>query len=142
MIRIDLKGGAAVASGLQELSTRLSRKVLRTALEDAAEPMRAAASAKAPRAPGAPDLAENIVISNARPADGSVGIAVGPSKPFFYGWFQEFGTSRHGAQPFLRPAFDSEVERTARAVKDAAWRELMRRGIVGSRGSSTGGGLL
>jgi HK97 gp10 family phage protein len=142
MTRITLQGAADVAKGLNQLSTRLSRRVLRDALEEAAEPMRATASAKAPREPGAPDLAQNIVISNARPADGSVGIAIGPSKPFFYGSFQEFGTSRHGAQPFMRPAFDSEVERAARTVRDAAWVALIRRGVVGTRGSSTGGGLL
>jgi HK97 gp10 family phage protein len=141
VIRVKFEGGAELASALGELSNRVSRSVLRAALVEAGEPIRGTAAAIAPREPGAPDLADNIVMSNARPEDGSVGIAIGPSTDFFYGSFQEFGTSRHGAQPFLRPAFDSGWKAALGVVRGALWRALIRRGLAGTRGSSSGGGL-
>lgn len=33
-------------------------------------------------------------------------VDVGPTNKAFYGQFQEFGTSRHRAQPFMRPTWD------------------------------------
>jgi HK97 gp10 family phage protein len=84
-------------------------------------------------------LADNIVISNERPDGGAVWIAIGPSRGFFYGYFQEFGTSRHRAQAFMRPAFDSEGTRAVKIIAAEMWTALIRRG-VGS-GRSSGGGV-
>lgn len=138
-VHVRVEGLAQLAAALRDFSTRLSRSILRQALIEAAEPMRADASSFAPRAPGSPDLADNIVISNARPSDGSVGIAMGPAVAFFYGYFQEFGTSRHGAQAFLRPSFDGGAQRAINIMKAEAWHAVISRG--GSRGGG-GGGLL
>jgi HK97 gp10 family phage protein len=128
----------------------LSRTIQRDALLAGGESIRASASAYAPHAPGAPDLRENIVMSNARPDDGSVGIAVGPAKDFFYGLFQEEGTVHHGAQPFMRPALDGEAQTTIGIIGEHLWDALASRGIglgrtVDSSGpviGGPGGGLL
>jgi HK97 gp10 family phage protein len=141
VIGLKLEGSKELQKALESLPNRVSRSVQREALRSAGEPIRALAAALAPREPGAPDLADNIVMSNARPEDGSVAIAIGPAKKFFYGIFQEHGTSRHGAQPFMRPAFDSEGGRALRAISQELWRALVKRGAVGGRGSSSGGGL-
>ena len=45
-------------------------------------------------------------------------IAVGPSSKGYYLMFQEFGTSRHKAQPFLRPAFDEKQHEAIQAMAD------------------------
>lgn len=139
MISLKVEGGERLARELRGLSNRVSRNVQREALKEGAELIRARASALAPREPGAPDLADNIAVSNALPEDGSVGVAIGPTRNFFYGFFQEFGTSRHSAQPFLRPAFDSEGPRALKVIAAAMWDALIRRG--GGSGRASGGGV-
>jgi HK97 gp10 family phage protein len=136
-----IEGGAKLAATLRSLPDRVNRSVQREALREAGELIRARASAMAPRAPGAPDLADNIGISNARPEDGAVAIAIGPTKGFFYGYFQEFGTSRHGAQSFMRPAFDGEGGRGLKVIMASLWSALVRRGFGSTRGSGGGVGL-
>lgn len=134
-----VEGLDRLAQTLNALPTRVSRSVQREALIAGGEPMRQQASVKAPREPGAPDLADNIVISNARPADGSVAVAIGPTTGFFYGYFQEFGTSRHRAQAFMRPAFDSEGVRTVKIIAAELWTALVKRGFGSAR--TSGGGI-
>jgi len=135
------EGGARLANELASLPKRASRSIQRAALRAAAEPVRARASSLAPRDPGAPDLADNIGVSNARPEDGSVGVAVGPTSKFFYGLFQEEGTSRHGAQPFMRPALDANVSAALTAAKFALAAAIIRAGGGTSR-TGGGGGLV
>ena len=42
-----------------------------------------------------------------------------------YAPFQEFGTSRMGARPYLRPAFDQNKPEVEREIADALW-DLMK----------------
>lgn len=128
MITLKFEGGAELATALDQLSTRLSKSVMREALIAAAEPIRAAAAAKAPHEPGSPDLKENIGISPIRSPE-MAAIAVGPTREFFYGFFQEYGTKHHGAQPFMRPAFDTEAPKSLAILSAEAWRLLAARGI-------------
>lgn len=51
-------------------------------------------------------------------------VYVGPTVQAFYGMFQEFGTAYHGAKPFLRPAFDSQVELSLSLFKDELTDEI------------------
>lgn len=159
---IRFEGGDRLAKALGELSTRVSKNVLRESLRTAvAEPMRSLASTLAPRAPGAPDIAGHIAISVARgdrsevvAAGSNVTLAVGPStekrdetgrqKPISYalqGKYLEFGTARTKMQAFLRPAFDQLVPRVIPEIGAAMWHALIRRGVGGTRGSLSGGGL-
>jgi HK97 gp10 family phage protein len=137
-VTMKVEGAEKLAKSLETLSARVSRKVLMDALRAGAEHVRAAASRFAPREPGAPDLAENIGVSNARPDSGNAAVAIGPTKHFFYGKFQEDGTTRHGAQPFMRPAFDSEIQNALRTIRNRVWESLAKRG-VSARTSGSGG---
>lgn len=135
MVKMKFEGGAELAKTLEGLSARVSKRMLRESLEEAGEPMRKRMSQMAPREPGAPDLADNIVISTARVKQpkGSeaqaAAVAVGPERRFFYGFFQEFGTVHHGAQPFVRPAFDGGVSKVISDMARALWTALAARGI-------------
>lgn len=142
MISIRVEGGDKLAKELRGLTNRVNRSVQRQALLAAAEPMREMARQAAPRAPGAPDLAENIEFGNTTADSGDVAIALGPTKRFFYGSFQEFGTSRHGAQPFMRPAFDSTAQQVIKRFSAEVWDALIRRGVGSSRSSGGGGSEL
>lgn len=63
------------------------------------------ASQRAPRSTKAGGhLADNIVITKAKQGEGIKYVEVGPSAPFFYGKFLEYGTSNMVARPFLGPA--------------------------------------
>ena len=141
--------GRDLLQGLAQLKPRTARTVQRRVLTDAAEPMRAQMATDAPRGPTG-RLKGETTISNARGQDRQeVAIAIGPSKGAFYGGFQEYGTSRHPAQPFARPAFDTLVQRAVRDISAGIWRELAAKGISRSRvsrgpiaGGAGGGGLL
>lgn len=129
-------GGPELIKAMEGLTARVSKNVLRDALETAAEPMRRDISRKAPHEPGAPDLRANIVIGKARDK-GAVAVAVGPAQGYFYGFYQEYGTVHHGAQPFMRPAFDSGAARFIRDMAAAMWTNLASRGISQTVDSST-----
>ena len=160
MISVRFEGGRELAETLLSLPKALSYRVLIEGLKDAAEPMRSAMARNAPQEPGAPDLKENIGISVASRIgsteggrweareEGQAAVAVGPTKHFFYGLFQEYGTSRHGAQAFARPAFDSEAPKALAIMQRVYWTILASKGISRSRATSVpvsagaGGGLL
>lgn len=127
-IRVQFEGGEALARELEGLSTRLSRRVQRDALLAGAEPIQARARAIAPRDPGLPDMADNIGASTALGPSGEVAIAVGPTKDFFYGLWQEEGNSVHGASPFMRPALDSEAQGAIKIIGEHLWDGLRSRG--------------
>lgn len=143
MVGLRIEGGQELARNLNALPARVSRRIMNEALRDAAEPMRARMAALAPREPGAPDLADNIVVSVAqrigsteggawRPRfdDKEAAVAVGPAKNYFYGLMQEFGTVRHGAQPFARPAFSSEASKALSILTAALWTAIAGRGGI------------
>lgn len=125
---VRVEGGAELARNLNSLSTRLSRQIQLDALIEAAEPIRKSASTYAPVEAGKPDLADNIGISPVRGGD-EASVVVGPTRGFFYGMFQEFGTTRHGAKSFMRPAFDSMAKTSLGIFGAALWRELAGRGF-------------
>lgn len=128
-----VEGGAELVKVLNDLSPRVGKRMLREALEAAGEPMRLSMQAKAPRAPGKPDLADNMVMSTARVKSRNegqaAGVAIGPSAGFYYGFFQEFGTVHHSAQPFMRPSFDGGAPRALADLTRALWAALAARGV-------------
>ena len=107
MFSAKIEGGAKFAKTLEALPFAKQRGVLTKMLKKAAEPIRERMEVLAPREPGKPDLADNIVIQSvskiddgtemeARSLDDSeAAVAIGPSKDAFYGSFQEFGTAPH-----------------------------------------------
>lgn len=148
MIKFRVEGGRDLAKALDQLTPRVGKSFAREALMDAAEPYQQTASQLAPHEPGAPDLKQNITISPVR-AEALATVAVGPAKGFFYGFFQEYGTKHHGAQPFMRPAFDTKTPDVLAKLSAALWRLLAGRKIhrpmanaPTSVQSPGGGGLL
>ena len=124
-ISVRIEGADALAAAFEDLERRVARETMRKALEEAAEVVRAEASRLAPRRTGR--LAENIVTAweGGRAQAALIGPRAGKRsdpKSAFYGLFQELGTSRHPAQPFLRPAFEAKreeaVERAADVLRD------------------------
>lgn len=140
---VRFEGGAELSRALAGLSQRVSKSIVKEVLMDVAEPMRASAARLAPREPGAPDIADNIVVAAQRSKAGRTSettVAYGPAKGFFYGYYQEWGTSRHGAQPFMRPSFDAGTAKALSEISRRLWVELAGRGINPSM--RTGGGGL
>lgn len=60
----------------------------------------------------------------------SVRVVVYITKNAWYGTFQEFGTSRHGKQPFMTPAFESQKGAATDAVLQHLRAVLQSEGIV------------
>lgn len=139
-VTLRFAGGEEIARQLDKLAHAVTRTILLRALKRAAEPMRAKAEALAPRSATGFTLSTGvtghlqdfIVISTVnrvgsveggrwQEALGQPWVAVGPRKDFFYGLFQEYGTQRHGAQPFMRPAFDSEAPMALVILREELW---------------------
>jgi HK97 gp10 family phage protein len=146
-VSLRFEGGQELAAALSELSLRMSKRVLVEALTEGAEEIRRPAASRAPRAPGAPDIADHIVISPVRETEtDGAGVKVGPETgEFYYGKFLEYGTRHMGAQPFMRPAFDTGAEPALDVIGKALWRELAAKGVhqrTTSNGPVTEGGRL
>ncbi|MCM2455305.1 hypothetical protein HGO37_07910 [Rhizobium sp. CG4] len=121
--------------GLKELETALSslpratgKKVARDVLKDAAEPMARSARQLAPK--DEYHLYESIDVStrlNSRQrslhrqenSQSFQEMFVGTNNPA--GVQQEFGNERHPAQPFMRPAWDSEKMPTLYRIANSLW---------------------
>lgn len=86
-----------------------------------------------------------VVIKRANVGAPAVGINIGPSgeKPQIYG-FIEFGTSKQPAEPFMRPAFDSQNDAILQTVGRDLWVSLAGKGIhrTATAEGGLGGGLV
>ncbi|WP_288430206.1 HK97-gp10 family putative phage morphogenesis protein [uncultured Agrobacterium sp.] len=121
--------------GLQDLDKALSslphsvqKKVARDVLRESAEPMARAARQLAPR--DEYHLYDSIDVStrlNSRQrslhreeaSSSFQEMFVGTNNPA--GIQQEFGNERHGAQPFMRPAWDAEKKPTLSRIANSLW---------------------
>lgn len=114
------------------LETVASEAVLARALKRAAEPMRLAMAAHARRSKGpGPHLADHMLaeITDQDPDENGLVVEVGPEHSptdFFYGYFQEFGTTHSAAHPFGRPAFDETVAEVLKILRSVVWDEMQR----------------
>jgi hypothetical protein len=151
-VSMRFEGGDRLARVLQSMPSRVSKNVMRDALKAVvAPPIRDRASSIVRRAPGAPDIADNIVVSNGRGDAMSVAVVVGPSKAMrsdssnrsyaVQGRLLEFGF-RGVMFPWLRPAFEQTAPGTLRAFAGEMWSALIRKGFGSTRTSGGGGGLL
>lgn len=136
------EGGSELARNLDLLPDRVSRRVQRDALLAGAAPVRQQARATAPRAPGAPDIADNIGASTALGPNGEPAVAVGPVVGFHYGIWLEEGNSRQGAQPFMRPSLDSETTRALKVIGEHLWDAIRSRGFALSSSKTSSGPVL
>lgn len=106
------------------------------ALKKGAEPIRDMAESLAPvdLSGGPPHLADNIVVaaasSRSLDAEGlfdAVAVEIGPRQSTFWGYFQEYGTVKQQASPFMRPAFDSQRSLSLQIVASELWAAIRRR---------------
>jgi HK97 gp10 family phage protein len=126
---VRVEGLAELDAALLELGKATGRNVLRRVAKARLQPIAASMKAKAPDDPetGGNDLRSSIIVSEKlsrrqaglagggarRQADGSfrsdaksgITMYAGPG-PLPQAHMQEFGTVNHGAQPYVRPAWD------------------------------------
>ena len=127
-VMFRFEGGRELEATLNALGTDIARKIGRTAVNDAAEPILAEMKAGAPQKSGALEQAfgsqvrvrrdkgnaENFVegrigVRRAKPDDYRVtkaGRKIKGSAPSGYGRFDEFGTSRQAPKGWMRRAWD------------------------------------
>lgn len=116
---------------LGELPKSVAKATLRRVMREAAEPIARAARRNAPTHDM--HLYESIDVSTRlsrrqaqqhRKEGGRAfqEMFVGTNNPA--GMQQEFGNSRHGAQPFMRPAWDAEKGPTLDRIANSLWSEI------------------
>lgn len=131
----EVLGLRETLEALRDFPKAAGRATLRRALVKAAEPVAIAARSYAPDDPatGAPDLKSSIAVATqqtararrSQPKESEVEVFVGPTRQagravLNYASFQEFGTYKAAAHPYLRPAW----ERTKGLVETILAREL------------------
>lgn len=125
--------------GLEELREKFAllkdgtqRSVIRRALRDAGEVVRAEAERLAPYDGDSdgPHLKDNL-LTRVRVGMDEQSVSIGFDKKVYHGQFQELGTSRHGPQPFLRPALDAKqgeaIERVADVLTEQVNKAVRRK---------------
>ena len=155
-VKFDFKmdGLKELDEALGQFTKATGKNVLGRALKNAAEPVRKAAVAKAPRASGALQESiqtrirrnlrnKNMVLAVIGPVVGEYrqlatpvaysdkGIRKGKmrtyaigSTPGVYGMFTEFGTIDTPAQPFMRPAWEQERDNARDMIADELRKEI------------------
>jgi HK97 gp10 family phage protein len=130
-VEISISGLKELQAQLDALPTKLAKRVLRPALEDAGAIIQQAAGINAPRESGflTTHIGLKVVVHN----DLSASVKVGPDKSAFWGIFSELGTAPHEetskdgktwmhpgepARPWLRPALASSADGATKAMVD------------------------
>ena len=118
-------------SGIDEMLAKLKKiggnveKVKEKALKAGAEKIRKPIANLAPRSTIPHEhMADNIIISEVqKDSDGNEFVDVGPDKSKYYAKFQEFGTVKQKAKPFVEPGYlqgrKEALEAIAEVVKGA-----------------------
>lgn len=143
---VKIEGFRELEDSLKQFSRSTGKNVLGRALAKAAEPVRAAAEAKAPKDTGALQLSIKTIIRRNLRNKGMVLAVIGPqmgayrtltnptpyvrgvkrgtmrtyqigSSPGVYGNWVEFGTSDTPAQPFMRPAWEAHKDGALEIMK-------------------------
>lgn len=130
-VTAKLVGLKELQAKLDALPTKLAKRILRPALQDAGEIIQQAAGVRAPRKSGT--LTTNIVVDVTVHNDLQAEVKIGPDETSFYGKFSEMGTAPHTetsknghswthpgepARPWLRPAFAESVDEYTAALID------------------------
>lgn len=110
----------ALLKALHQFPTNIQNNVLVGAIRAGAKPLVDAAKANVPV--DTANLKKSIGINRKKTKDKSqVWFTVSPRKggknDGFYGHMVEFGTSKMAAQPFMRPAFESQDQQSIEATK-------------------------
>ena len=110
---------------LRRIEAKVRTPILEDAVMAAAEPIAEEARKRAPRGPSGSPVKLHREIAHElgarRPGRVSARVHTGRA---FWGLHQEYGTSRHGAQPTMRPSLEAKANDAVDAAATA-----MRRGI-------------
>lgn len=118
---IEIEGWEELEAKLRRMAKEINtQEVMENALMDGAEVVKEFAEVSAPRLTG--QLAGDIAIS--KKGRQKYSVRIGPGLAGFYGRFQEYGTSRMAAQPWLRPAFDAARGIAEREISISMWRAV------------------
>jgi HK97 gp10 family phage protein len=130
-VRVRVERLRKIGEALRDLPKATSKNVLRRVLKKRAEPIATTARRLVPVEQG--DLQESITVSTKlskrqrakRKKEGAdtVEMYVGPgTHP--QGHMQEFGTSNHPPQPFMRPAWDKHKDELLPGIAKDLWAEI------------------
>lgn len=111
MAEVVIQGMQELLGKMDGLPLSLQKIIVARTLRAAAEPIRARAQELAPideTQAEHPLREEMMTVVSEQTATGATA-RIGSSRRGFYGTFQEFGTSRHAANPFLVPAFEEKI---------------------------------
>ena len=134
-MEIEFKGGRAIEAALKELGAAASKRLAGRALAKAAEPIRDKAKRLAPK--DERHLEESIKIgaravkSVGRPGPEEARRYVGIDESedpalHIYAPIQEFGNSENAAQPYMRPAWNSEGPKAVERLAPILWDDIER----------------
>lgn len=110
----EIKGLEELIKNLTALPDKLEKRVIRAAVRQGANVIKKKAQDYVPVDKG--DLKKSIKVSGSKAKPGVIAFKVRPTGnkkkgiSIFYGRFQEFGTSKMPAHPFMRPAYDEAGE--------------------------------
>lgn len=130
-VTVKIEGLKELDRALGQLPKSTAKATLRRVLKEAGEPIARAARSRAPIEEH--HLVESIDVSTRlnprqrslhRQAGGRAfqEMFVGTNNPA--GTQQEFGNSRHGPQPFMRPAWDATKQQTLDYIANSLWGEI------------------
>ncbi len=142
-MKFEIQGADALLARFKALPKALTRPTMIRALTNAAEPMRKAAASRINRSDlNHPHLADHIIVAPAKSGHArEPAVAIGPEIDLAHrAFFLEYGTKFMAARPFLRPAFDANLSKTAQSIGQELLDGIKRGESTGT--PSTGGGLL
>lgn len=128
---VRIEGLKEISDALQELPKATGKNVVRRILKDRAEPFAETARSLVPVDQG--HLRESITVStrltrrqrsqHRKAGPNDVEVFIGPNAdPAAH--LQEFGSSRHPAQPFMRPAWDQNKDAALDGIAQDLWAEI------------------
>lgn len=106
----EVKGLEALINNLHALPEKVEKRVIRAAVRQGANIIKGKAQNYVRVDEG--DLKKSIKVKGVLGKPGTIAFVIRPTsnkkkgKNVFYGRFQEFGTSKMVAKPFMRPAYD------------------------------------
>lgn len=124
---VKIDGLREIDAALGQLGKATGRNVMRRVALKRLQPIADDMKAKAPVAQS--DLRDSIAVTTKRPKrhrkESEVEAYAGPGRhPQAH--LQEFGTNKHGPQPFARPAWDGGKTELLDGIKDDFWEEISK----------------
>ena len=129
-INISMLGDKVLARKLKSLAPKLQKKIVRNAMRKAIKPVAAQAKANAPVLSGTLQLSLRVAARKFKSRT-KFGIQVATDKlggDIYYAAFNELGTKKQPARPFMRPALHGNRERSTGILKREIASGIVRAG--------------